>query len=913
MFRRFTFVAGVLALAAFACVGAGQEKKADVNGDPLPAGALARMGTLRMRHGETVSFVAFTQDGKAVLTAANDNTIRLWDRETGKELRRFDQPAPAGAVQPGGRIVFNPYQRLSARIALSKDGKMLATIVQNNIIQLWNVETGKELRQIKGAAPLFSSVLFAPDGKSIAARSNDRTIYLLDTATGNEIRQIKVKPANNAGGARVVIAGGIYGADNLAFSHDGKTIATAEAQFDMQKVTAYIRVVETETGKDVRSIDTPQNTVTSVAFSPDGKVLAYALFNAIYLREAATGKEIRTINTASVTGIVFSPDSKTLAVKGRDQVVRLFETDSGKATFTLGDAPAPGVNVGFVFAYGDTRDFAFSPDGKLIGIGNGQTLRFFNVATGKDQSAAGGGHRGAVLAVLLTPDGKTMISRGADNHIRRWDAITGKELSSFVEPKGTTAAALSPDGKLAALANTDGNIRLVSTADGNEVHKVKGHANGQTASLAFSPDSKVLASRGSFDGVIRLYDAVKGGELKQIMLPGANPNMAGGGFVRPGYGVTGQAVVFSPDGQTIAANVNAGANTMVRPVNPPAAPGVASALHMWDVATGKEIRKITLPANRNVANLAFSPDGRLLASENSDQTLSLWEIASGRERALLGMPIAIAGQPNQPFVAVGGFGGMVAGGSNTTATLAFSPDGTLLAARAVDKSVRVWQISHGKEIGTLKGHEGAVNAVAFAADGKSLASASADTTLLVWDVAALKREPAPAAANLTAKDVEALWADLIADDAGKAGRSIQTLVAAAKLATPLLSEKLKPATPPDVKKINQWISELDSTDFKKRTLASVELEKLGELALPALRKVLETRPSPEVRRRVEPLLEKLTTGVLSAEQVRMIRAVEVLEKAGGSDARAVLETLVKGAPGALTTRQAQAALDRMVK
>lgn len=911
---------GLVAFTAIAIVGdaqprAGSQPKVDQSGDPLPPGALARMGSLRWRHGDAVSYVAFSSDGKAVLTAANDNTIRLWDRETGKEIRRFDMPG-VQPVQPGARpgmVGWNTFGRGSSRIAVSPDGKLLAAVLNNNAIQIWNVETGKELRQFKGPQGYVTSLLFAPDGKSIAARGNDRTTYLIETETGKELRQIKAKQPQ-AGGVRVFVGGGVInGAEGVAFSPDSKTIATAEMEFDMQKATVYIKISETDTGKEIRQIDATQGGVSSIAYSPDGKTLAFGSGTNVLLREADTGKEIRTINNqGGIAGLQFAPNSRTLAVKGRDQIVRLFDPSNGNKTHELGEAAVvAGNNAAFVnFNMPAVRDFAFSHDGKLVGMGGSQTLRFFTVETGKEQ-ATGGGHRGAVATVLITPDGKTMISRGADGTIRRWDTADGKELGQFNEPKGTTSAVFAPDGKSAALASADGTIRLVAVADGKELHSVKGHQNG-TGALAFSPDSKVLASRGSADGTIRLFDAVKGGEIRQITLPGANPAGPGGVvFIRGGYaGNNGMTLVFSPDGNTLTTSISPFGNIIMR--NPGGAPPAApvGAIHMWDVATGKEIRKITLPANRNVTNLAYSPDGRLLAAENADQTISLWEIASGRERALLGTP-AGAGQPNQPVFIGGGFGGIGVPASAVSMTIAMSPDGSLLAARGADNTVRVWEIAHAKDIGSFKGHTGTVQTVAFAPNGKSIASGSTDTTILVWDVSLLSRAPKAEVVELKAKEVETLWADLIGDDAIKAGQSILKLASAPKQTTPFLSTQLKSAVPVDVKKIDQWVADLDSANFPKRTKASAELEKLGELAIPALKKILAGQPSPETRRRVEPLLEKLTTGTLSAEQLRLVRAVEVLEKIGGAEARRVLEPLAKGAPGALPTLQAQAVLDRL--
>ena len=899
---------GLWVFTAFAMIAAAQpaqeKAKIDQHGDSLPPGALARMGSLRWRHGDVVSFVAFTPDGKAVLTASLDNVVHLWDRETGKEIHHFDIQSPQAGIRPGGGMIGWGGAGAS-RFAVSQNVKLLAAILPNNVIQLWNVETGKEIRQFKGPQAFANTMVFAPDGKSLALRGFDRTITLLDT-DGKQLQQIKAKQPQ--GGVRIIRNGQGAGADGLAFSPDGKTIASSEMEFNMQKSNIYVKLTDTLTGNEIRQIDAPAG-VSSIAYSPDGKILAFASGNSVRLREADTGKEIRDIDTKNaIVGLIFAPDGKTIAVKGRDQLVRLFDANTGKSLHDLGNAVAAlqGANAGF-FAFGmpETRDVAFSHDSKSLAVGSGQTLRFWTVANGKEQPIAGG-HRASVSTVVLAADGKTMISRGADNVIRRWDADNGKELGQFPEPKGTTSVMFAPDGKTVALANLDGTIRLHAVADGKELHNLKGHLNGQV-SLAFAPNSKTLASRGSFDQMIRLYDVEKGNELKQIAIPGAKQTANPGGGFGGVAGASGQGLVFSPDGQTLAANVNAN-NFMVIRGQPPRDGG--SKLHFWDVTTAKEIRQINLPENRVVTTLAFSPDSRLLAAENTDQTVSLWEIASGKERALLGEPAK-----NQPvgsattFVPINRYGQT----PPPVTTLAFSPDGSMLAARGPGHAVRVWEVAYAKEVGLFKGHAGAINAVAFAPNGKTLASASADTTLLVWDLSTLKREPKAVAVELSGKQVETLWADLVGSDAAKASASIQRLATAPKQATVLLREKLKPAIPVDVKKIDRWLADINSGNFATRNQASKELEKLGELAIPALKKVLTSQPTLETQRRVEPLLEKLTSGALTAEQVRIVRAIEVLEKLGTSEARQVLDALAQGAPGALPTRQAQTVLDRLPK
>ncbi len=224
--------------------------------------------------------------------------------------------------------------------------------------------------------------------------------------------------------------------------------------------------------------------------------------------------------------------------------------------------------------------------------------------------------------------------------------------------------------------------------------------------------------------------------------------------------------------------------------------------------------------------------------------------------------------------------------------------------------MRIWDLVTGKELKQFKGHQGEVTTLSLAADGKTLASGSKDTTILIWDISALKAAP-PTLAELSSKDVEALWADLLSADGIKAGKSIQVLALASRTSVPFLKGQLKPVVPVEQKVLNRLIADLESDNFPVRSKALEDLEKLGELAVPPLTRVLAGDPPPETRKRAEELLEKLSGSLLSGERLRLVRAVEVLEKAGTPEARQVLEILARGAPGALPTREAQDALTRL--
>ncbi len=292
--------------------------------------------------------------------------------------------------------------------------------------------------------------------------------------------------------------------------------------------------------------------------------------------------------------------------------------------------------------------------------------------------------------------------------------------------------------------------------------------------------------------------------------------------------------------------------------------------------------------------------------------MSLWEVAAGKERVRLGSAPPPAAMQAAQAMMVFNAAGMMAGAADAP-TLAFAPDGRTLAARGLDGSVRVWDLPGGKEIGPFKGHEGSVTALAFAPDGKTLASGGSDTTILLWDLSGLSRPARSPAVSLPARDVESLWGDLAGDDAGKAMQGIQKLAGAPREAVAYFRERLKPATGVDAKKIAQWVAGLDSEEFAVRQEAAQELEKVGEAAVPALQKLLANPPSLEARKKAEQILEKVTVQTLSTEQLRLVRALEVLEQVGTGEAREMLEALAKGAPGALATREAQAALDRLAR
>jgi hypothetical protein len=330
------------------------------------------------------------------------------------------------------------------------------------------------------------------------------------------------------------------------------------------------------------------------------------------------------------------------------------------------------------------------------------------------------------------------------------------------------------------------------------------------------------------------------------------------------------------------------------------------------VARGTLHWELPLQAGQAIERFAFSPSGRVLATIQADHTVALYEVVSGAPRARLGEPDP---KHRRVYVTDGSRGPADTAQMRRDAPvcLAMSPDGRYLALAQQSPEIHLWDVRAGKEVGQLAGHEGGVVSLLFAPDGKQLFSGGTDTTALTWDLTRLtKSQPAPVA-ELSARALDALWNDLAGKEAAHAFDAIRKLSASPGQAVALLKDRVRPATPVDPKRLTRLLGDLDSDSFEVRRQAQSELEELGELAEAALRKALTGDPSLEVRQRVERLLDNLTGQVPQAGQLRDLRAVELLELIGSSEAWQLLQALAKGAPEARLTREARSAVRRLTR
>jgi WD40 repeat protein len=451
---------------------------------------------------------------------------------------------------------------------------------------------------------------------------------------------------------------------------------------------------------------------------------------------------IQTGPANDVNTVAYSPDGKTLASAGWDSFIKLWDIETGTEIRSL--IGHPGVSI---------HSLSFSPDGKTLASGaHDKTNKLWDVATGAELMTLKWEDTGkfpAVDAVKFNPDGKSLVSGSWDKVTKLWNTKTGKELKTFTNSFARSAA-FSPDGEILALGFDDFSIKLWNIATKTELRTLRGHS-AMVLSIAFSPNGKSLISIGD-DKMSRLWDAETGKELRTIKWPSPTDGyfwfgqigkvMASGqsrvdsmGFkywannsVRLWNMETGKElsevkcrsyilpITFSPDDKTLVGSCDDRKN-----------------ITLWDVATGAELRTFTSNSIKLRA-VEFSKNGKSLAISEANDTINLWDTESGRGlRITPTIPKELpAGNGVNTHIPTLVARILQVPGEN----FEFSPDGRIFARGGNwDSTIRLWDVTRGKELRTFTGHRCDITALSFSADGAKLASGSCDKTIKLWDVA----------------------------------------------------------------------------------------------------------------------------------------------------------------------------------
>ncbi len=785
------------------------------------------------------------------LVSQGGDGVRTWDVATGRQRHFFPTRTSWGA--PG-------------LVSLSPDGRWLAGPGDAGL-RLWDVVTGKLVRTV-GTVPLERPE-FSPDSRTLAARVGkfSKEIGLWDVASGSPLRRWAPDKETVA---------------CLVFTDGGKTLVTAGRPTcivpgpDDQVMCFW----DVRTGAERRRVPLGHTNPQTLVLSPDGKLLAGIGFGARgqerYVRawDAASGKEVwqatatpkENLPGRSVyfTGLAFAPDGKSLYVGGVDATLLVLDPATGKEVRRVG-RDIPGAEA-----------LAFAPDGKTLAANYASRIRLIDARDGAERFPEVG-HSMMLNWGALTPDGRTAVTVEA-YRIVLWDAATGRELRRIAggDHYFLAARTVHPDGRALVTLELDQatsqleSLRVWDMSTGEAPRRINlpGKLAGYFPLLAISPDERTLAV-GAAAGAVMLIDVRTGREVGTVK----------------GDGEQISGLAFGPDGNTL---VVCGADSVVR---------------VRDVATGRKVREFSFPngwgdgpvpvgAGSPAYVAAIPPDGSRIALGTQNRRIAVYDLATGDAvRTLDQLP-------------------------DSAMAVALSPDGKALAwGGRADGTVRLVELSTGRLRQSFVGHRGWVSSLAFSAAGDRLLSCSADTTALLWDLTGRAQAGAAWGKPLTPAELSACWADLAAEDAGRAYRAVRRLAASPAEAAPFLSERLPPARAADEKQVARLLAALDGDDFRARETAARELEQLEEAASGQLRQALAGTASAEVRRRLRALLDRQERAwrAPTADQLRALRAVEALEAAGTAPARQALRRLAQGAAGARLTREAKESLDRLSK
>lgn len=852
--------------------GEAPRPRLDRFGDPLPPGAIARLGTLRLRQSGIVEAVGFSPDGKTVASSGVWGTVlQLWDTRTGQRLCSIKIAKGSVTSAP----VFSP------------DGRLMAAGIRK-AIHLWEVPSGRELRRFEGHQGPVKALRFTEEGKALVSVGLDGVVRRWDVTSGRQLRRHDLF----GGKPRRLLLDHFpdQTIERVTLSDNGRVVAWVVLNWKIHKGghglvsgESFSVVLQDVATGTVRWRRKRSDSIRLLALSPDGVTLALSEEQGnLELWQVATGTRVQLLSDRGnhVFALAFSPDGKTLA--GEQDGLVCWDVATGKERRLAAEAGDARWN------WRDPISLAFSRDGKTLAGCNGIHLRMWDMKTEREVPRLDG-HRGPVGSLLFSPDGRTLTSVG-DERLCRWETEGWTETArlSMRALKPYSPRVLSLDGKHFINRAENGDLQLCDIATGRMVQAFPGK-HSPILSGAFAADGRTFALResaGKEDYLVR-YDAATGKASSRALPPD-------------------QSITLAPDGRSMAWGERDGI------------------IYLADATTRKRRRKLgkAWPAEwkskvpPQTGPLVFSPDGCYLAAWTSGDvaTVRVWETATGRilrQMELCSLPVPQTTRKfyNWPDYLKG--------------QLAFAPDNRLLAVaaeptvirwlpngeRAYQPTIRLYEVASGQEYQRFRGHREPVSVLAFTPNGKALVSGSQDSTLLVWDV----RGPAPARRKPTPDALREWWADLAARDPVRAQKAVQALAACPGESVPFLREQFQGLRAGSTAETARLLTDLDSDRFEVRQAATRRLEALGEAAEPHLLTALRGRPPLEVRRRMEELLAKIDGRKLALESIRLRRALEVLEKADTPPARLLLTSLANRAPSPRLSRQAKESIQRMAR
>jgi WD40 repeat protein len=586
----------------------------------------------------TVLAVASIAEKDLWATGDTNNEIRLWNGSS-QQIRSF-----IGHKNWVRSLTFSPNE------------KFIASASDDQTVKIWDIESSQCVHTLEGHKERVWSVAFSPNGKLLASASEDKTIRIWDIENGKSIKILE----EHTSWIR-----------SVAFSPDGTILASGSNDKTVKlwsisddKVVKISKIKDLQDPENLKDSD---KQIRSIAFSPDGKLLATGGRHQVIKLWNLETNDYTELEEHDIwiRAIAFSPDGKTLASGSDDGIIKLWKVETANCIHTLRGHSAK------------IWSLAFSCKGlTLISSGDDQTVKLWDIANGKCLKTLEG-YNNWSWAVAFSKNSSLLASSNEDKTVKIWNV---KEHKLIKELKGHTkrprSVAFHPGEKMLATGSDDETIKLWDVENGICIHTLRGHTN-RVLSVAFSPEGKLLASGGD-DKMVRIWNI----ETHQFRLLEGHSNWI-------------WSVSFSHNGDILA---SASEDKTIR---------------IWDVKSGKLLREL-VGHESWVRAVAFSPDDKFLASTSEDKTVRLWNVETGEKKRVgehdhwvrtisfhpKGNIIASAGESET--IILWDLNEKVNNGKELKDhtqriwSVAFSPDGNLLASGSEDGSIALWNFQERK-------------------------------------------------------------------------------------------------------------------------------------------------------------------------------------------------------------------------